>query len=161
MNKLDKMADIKIDDIDRKILGILQENARITTKELASQLNLSNTPVYERVKKLEKAGIIEKYTAKLNAQKIGRHLTTFIMVSLKSHTKDIVEMFQKEALMLPEIMEFYYISGNYDALLKVMVADMDEFKVFLEEKLAAMKYITHFQSVFVISGDKKDAFFIK
>ena len=151
----------KLDQTDRKILAILQENCRITTKELASQLHLSNTPVYERVKKLEKAGVIEKYTAKLNPDKIGRSMTSFIMVSLKSHTKDVVEAFQKEALNFPEVMEFYYISGNYDALLKVMVSDMEEFKVFLEEKLASVEYITHFHSVFVISGDKKDAFDVK
>ncbi|ALO17402.1 MAG TPA: Lrp/AsnC family transcriptional regulator [Salinivirga sp.] len=149
---------MKLDATDRKILAILQENARITTKELASQLHLSNTPVYERVKKLEKAGIIEKYTAKLNASKVGRSMTSFIMVSLQSHTKRVVEEFQKEAMSLPEVMEFYYISGNYDALLKVMVADMSEFKVFLEEKLASVEHITQFHSIFVISGDKKDGF---
>ncbi|MFO7862896.1 MAG: Lrp/AsnC family transcriptional regulator [Salinivirgaceae bacterium] len=148
----------KIDDTDKKILTILQEDARITTKELASQLNLSNTPVYERVKKLEKSGYIEKYSARLNAEKIGRNMTSFIMVSLKSHTKQVVEAFQKEAMALPEVMEFYYISGNYDALLKVMVANMGEFKVFLEEKLASVEHITQFQSIFVISGDKKDGF---
>ncbi|MDA3865322.1 MAG: Lrp/AsnC family transcriptional regulator [Salinivirgaceae bacterium] len=148
----------KIDDTDKKILSILQEDARITTKELASQLNLSNTPVYERVKKLEKSGYIEKYSARLNAEKIGRNMTSFIMVSLKSHTKQVVEAFQKEAMALPEVMEFYYISGNYDALLKVMVANMGEFKVFLEEKLASVEHITQFQSIFVISGDKKDGF---
>jgi len=149
---------MKLDATDRKILAILQENARITTKELSSQLHLSNTPVYERVKKLEKAGIIEKYTAKLNASKVGRSMTSFIMVSLQSHTKRVVEEFQKEAMSLPEVMEFYYISGNYDALLKVMVADMSEFKVFLEEKLASVEHITQFHSIFVISGDKKDGF---
>jgi DNA-binding Lrp family transcriptional regulator len=148
----------KIDDTDKKILSILQEDARITTKEWASQLNLSNTPVYERVKKLEKSGYIEKYSARLNAEKIGRNMTSFIMVSLKSHTKQVVEAFQKEAMALPEVMEFYYISGNYDALLKVMVANMGEFKVFLEEKLASVEHITQFQSIFVISGDKKDGF---
>ena len=149
---------MKLDSTDRKILAILQENARITTKELASQLHLSNTPVYERVKKLEKAGIIEKYSAKLNAAKIGRNMTSFIMVSLKNHTKEIVESFQKDAMSLPEVLEFYYISGNYDALLKVMVADMSEFKVFLEEKLASVRNISQFHSIFVISGDKKDGF---
>ena len=85
-------------------------------------------------------------------------MTTFIMVSLQSHTKQVVEAFQKEAMALPEVMEFYYISGNYDALLKVMVANMGEFKVFLEEKLASVEHITQFQSIFVISGDKKDGF---
>lgn len=149
---------MKIDDTDKKILSILQENARITTKEMASQLCLSNTPVYERVKKLEKAGFIEKYSARLNAEKVGRSMTSFIMVSLKSHTKEVVESFQKDAMAMPEVMEFYYISGNYDALLKVMVADMSEFKVFLEEKLASVKHITQFHSIFVISGDKKDGF---
>lgn len=149
---------MKIDSTDRKILSILQDNSRVTTKEMASQLHLSNTPVYERVKKLEKAGIIEKYTAKLDPDKVGRSMTSFIMVSLQNHTKKVVEAFQQEAMGLPEVMEFYYISGNYDALLKVMVTDMREFKEFLEEKLASVENITQFHSIFVISGDTKDGF---
>lgn len=149
---------MKLDATDIKILSILQNDARITTKELAERLHLSTTPAYERVKKLEKEGYIEKYSAVLNAEKIERKLTIFLMVSLKSHSKDVVESFQKTVLSLPEVMEFYYISGNYDSLLKVMVRDMDQFKVFLEEKLAGIEHITHFQSVFVISGAQKGGY---
>jgi len=152
---------MKIDDTDKKILAELQENGRITTKELASKLHLTNTPIYERVKKLEKSGIINKYSAILNPKEIDRGMIIFLMVQLKSHTKDVVAEFQNAVLSLPEVMEFYYISGNYDSLLKVMVKDMEEFKVFLEDKMAGFEHVTHFQSVFVISGENKTAFDIK
>ncbi|MCT4639396.1 MAG: Lrp/AsnC family transcriptional regulator [Bacteroidales bacterium] len=152
---------MKFDDTDRKILNELQENGRITTKELAQKLHLTNTPVYERVKKLEKSGIISQYSAVLDPDKIERGMVIFLMVSLKNHSKVVVEKFQRTVLSMPEVMEFYYISGNYDSLLKVMVKDMNEFKIFLEDKLAGVEHIGQFQSIFVISGDKKTSFDIK
>lgn len=140
-----------IDTTDKKILNILQENGRITTKELAQKLYLTNTPVYERVRKLEKNGIIKKYAAILDPEKIDRSMIIFLMVTLNKHTKDVVEDYKKRVLAFPEVMEFYYISGNFDSFLKLMVKDMDQFKKFIEEKLSTIPYITQFQSVFVIS----------
>jgi len=148
----------KLDKTDRKILSVLQEEGRITTKELAEKIHLTNTPVYERVKKLEKNGIIQKYAAMLDPEKIDRSMIIFLMVSLTKHTKDVVEEFKKEVLDIPEVMEFYYISGNYDSLLKIMVKDMEQFKVFIEEKLSNINHITQFQSIFVISGEEKTSF---
>lgn len=144
-----------LDRIDRKILQLLQQDCRITIKELAEKLHLTNTPVYERVKKLERSGIIKNYTAILDPEKIDRNMTVFISVSLSRHTRDIVEKFKSDALALPEVMEFYYISGNYDALIKIMVKDMNEYQFFIQEKLSKFETITRFYSTFVIASANK------
>jgi len=149
---------VKLDETDKKILGILQEDGRITTKVLANRIHLSNTPVYERVKKMERSGVIKKYTAVLDREIIGKGTTIFLMVSLLKHTKDVVAAFKKEVMSFPEVMEFYYISGNYDALVKLMVGDMTEFKTFIEEKLSKVDNISQFHSTFAISGEEKEAF---
>jgi len=149
---------VKLDKTDKKILTILQEDARITTKELSEKIHLSSTPVYERVKKLERNGVIEKYTAVINREKIGKGTTVFLMISLSSHAKDIVDSFRKRVMSFPEVMEFYYISGNYDSLIKIMIGDMNEFKTFIEDKLSKVENVTQFQSIFAISGCEKSAF---
>lgn len=149
---------IKLDNIDRKILKILQTDGRITTKELANKLHLTNTPVYERVKKLEKNGIIEKYIAKLNPEKLDRNMTIFIDVNLKKHTKEVVDYFREAVLKFPEVVEFHNVSGEHDAHLKIMVKDMAEFKAFIEEKLSGLDYVTTFHSSFAISSETKTGF---
>ncbi|MGD9993971.1 MAG: Lrp/AsnC family transcriptional regulator [Salinivirgaceae bacterium] len=149
---------LKLDETDKRILKILQVDGRITTKELAGKIHLSNTPVYERVKKLEKSGVIRKYKAEIDPEKIGKGTVIFIMASMNKHTKDVVDNFKKQLMSFPEVMEFYYISGNHDVMLKVMVGDMHEFKTFIEEKLSNVDNIYQFQSIFAISGERKSVF---
>ena len=149
---------IKLDEIDRKILRILQNEGRITTKELAGKLHLTNTPVYERVKKLEKNGVIEKYVALLNPEKLDRSMVIFIDVSLQRHTKEVVDDFREMALAFPEVVEFHNVSGEYDVHLKIMVKDMAEFKIFIEEKLSGCANVTTFHSSFAISSATKNGF---
>nr|WP_320118091.1 Lrp/AsnC family transcriptional regulator [uncultured Marinifilum sp.] len=144
-----------LDHTDRKILELLQQDCRITIKELAQKLHLSNTPVYERVKKLERSGIIKNYVAVLDSEKIERSMVVFISISITKHTRDVVDHFRQEALALPEVMEFYITSGNFDAMLKIMVKDMNAFQFFIQEKLSKFDYITRFNSTFVISSSKK------
>jgi len=148
----------KLDSIDRKILRILQNDGRITTKELASKLHLTNTPVYERVRKLEKAGIIEKYVAKLNPEKLNRNMVIFIDVNLRKHTKEAVDNFRKAVLTFPEVVEFHNVTGEYDVHLKIMLNDMAEFKIFIEEKLSGLDYVNTFHSSFAISSETKTGF---
>jgi DNA-binding Lrp family transcriptional regulator len=147
-----------LDRTDRKILELLQQDCRITIKELAEKLHLSNTPVYERVKKLERSGIIKNYVAMLDPEKIDRNMTVFISILLTKHTRDVVDKFQAEALALPEVMEFYYTSGNFDAILKIMVKDMNAFQYFIQEKLSKFEYVTRFNSTFVIASSEKVGF---
>lgn len=149
---------IKLDSIDRKILRILQNDGRITTKELANKLHLSNTPVYERVRKLEKNGVIEKYVAVLNPEKLDRNMVVFIDLILQKHTKDVVENFKKAVMTFPEVMECHNVSGEYDAHLKLMVRNMEEFKIFIEEKLSGIENVVTFHSSFAISSVTKVGF---
>jgi DNA-binding Lrp family transcriptional regulator len=149
---------IKLDDTDKKILRILQEDGRITTKILASRIHLSNTPVYERVKKLERTGVIKNYAAVIDRDKIGKGTTVFIMASLKEHSKEVMASFRAQLLSFPEVIEFYYISGDHDVMMKIMIGDMQEYKLFVEEKLSNVKNIYQFHSIFAISGDEKVAY---
>ncbi|NOQ27559.1 MAG: winged helix-turn-helix transcriptional regulator [Bacteroidales bacterium] len=148
----------KLDNIDHKILRILQNDGRITTKELASKLHLTNTPVYERVRKLEKSGIIEKYVAILNPEKLNRNMVSFIDVNLQKHTKEAVDNFRQAVLTFPEVVEFHNVTGEYDVHLKIMVNDMAEFKIFIEEKLSGLDYVNTFHSSFAISSETKTGF---
>ena len=144
-----------LDCTDRKILQLLQQDCRITIKELAEKLHLTNTPVYERVKKLERSGIIKNYVAVLDPEKIDRSMVVFISISLTKHTRGVVEKFESEVLALPEVMEFYITSGNFDAMLKIMVKDMHAFQHFIQEKLSTFECLTRFNSTFVISSSDK------
>lgn len=149
---------VKLDETDKKILKILQEDGRITTKILAGKIHLSNTPVYERVKKLERTGVIRNYAAIVDRAMIGKGTTVFIMATLKMHSKEIMDRFREQVLSFPEVIEFYYISGNHDVMLKIMIGDMQEYKLFVEEKLSNVENIYQFHSIFAISGDEKIAY---
>ena len=149
-----KSALPKLDKTDYKILGILQKEARITTKALAEQLHLSTTPVFERLKRLEREGIIEKYAAILNQKKIDRKLTSFISISLIKHSRMYLEKFVKEVEAFPEVMECYHIGGNFDFLLKVVVRDMEAYEQFILTKLSLITNLGQVQSSFVLSKNK-------
>ncbi|MEN7551187.1 Lrp/AsnC family transcriptional regulator [Rapidithrix thailandica] len=143
-----------LDLIDRKILGLLQNNARITMKEIAAATGISTTPAYERVKRMERQGIIKGYVTLLDKERINRQLTVFCQVTLKSHSKPDIVKFEKHIFQFSEIMECYHTAGSFDYLLKIMVADMDAYQKFIMEKLAETEAMAHFQSVFVM-GDVK------
>ena len=143
-----------LDTTDKKILTALQEDGRITIKALAEQLNLTTTPVFERVKRLEKDGVIKKYVALVNPKKVNRNLIVYISISLKNHTRSYLDKFVKEMNSYDEIMECYHIAGNFDYLLKAQLKDMEAFQVFILNKLSVNSNIAHVQSSFVLSKDK-------
>jgi len=143
-----------LDNTDKKILAVLQEDGRITIKSLADKLELTTTPVFERVKKLEKEGIISKYVALLNAKKVNRNLIVFISISLKNHTRSYLDKFVKEMASYNEIMECYHIAGNFDYLFKVQLSDMEAFQLFVLNKLSVNSNIAQVQSSFVLSKNK-------
>tara|TARA_B100000809_G_scaffold162320_1_gene159652 strand:- start:505 stop:966 length:462 start_codon:yes stop_codon:yes gene_type:complete len=139
-----------LDQIDLKLLELLQQNGKVTTKEIAQRVHLSPTPVYERIKRLEKEGIIEKYVALVNAEKIGKGLTVFCDITLKEHTKEIGYQFVKEIMSLKYVSECYNISGDYDFRLKVMVRDMKHYQEFVLNDLGTIKNIGSAHSTFVM-----------
>ncbi len=142
------------DAIDRAILQLLQEDAFMTSKEIAARLNLTTTPVFERVKRLEREGYIARYAALLDRRKIGLGMLVFCDVLLKEHYRDFLLQFEAAVVGLPEVLECHHITGEYDYLLKVAVRDMDDYQRFIKEKLAALENIGRVQSHFVMTEVK-------
>lgn len=148
------MAMIKLDEIDIKLLRALQKDAKANTKELCEMLNLSKTPVYERMRRLENEGVITGYSAIIDNKKVGLPLIVFCNVSLAVHDDEHIERFKKDILGIEEIMECYSTGGFYDFLLKIVLKDLDEYNIFVFEKLTKVHGIVKMQSSFVLSEIK-------
>lgn len=146
-----------LDKIDIQILKLLQNNSNLTTKDLANKVNLSTTPVFERIKRLEKNGYIKKYVAVLDAEKLDKGLTVFCNITLKQHTREIGNKFVKDIVAIKEVTECYNVSGDYDFLLKVMVKDMKHYQDFVLNHLGSIKNIGSAHSTFVM-GDIKNTY---
>ena len=145
----------QLDKVDRKILELLQTDGRMTVKEISNRLNLSTTPIFERIKKLERAGIIDHYSAILNTEKLGKKLTAFAHISLKDHTKELVREFEEKILTIPEVMECHYVTGGADFIIKILVKDMDEYKEFVMDKLFEVPNIGNIESYLSLVEKKK------
>lgn len=145
---------MKFDGIDLRLLSLLQENSKRTTKEYANYLNLSVTAVYERIKRLEKSGVITKYVALIDKKKVDKAFVVLCHVKLVQHTKDYVLQFEKEIQQLQEVAECYHTSGDYDYILKIYVSDMVAYREFMVGKLTALDHIGSTQSSFVINEVK-------
>ena len=145
---------MNIDATDKAILRLLQQNGKYTIKELATKLNLTATPIFERIKRLENNGFIESYKAILNRKKIGLSIVVFSNVTLKSHEALFISKFEKDILQFDEVIECYHTAGVYDYLIKVMVKDMDDYQAFVAKKLASIDNIGQVQSAFVMTEVK-------
>jgi len=145
---------ITLDLIDTKILNLLQQNSKSNIKEIALKVGLTQTPTYERIKRLEKFGVIEKYIAVINKSKIGFTIEVFCQVTLQVHSKDLITKFENAVLKMDEVMECFHVAGNYDYLLKVIVKDMKSYQLFLKNKLSVLDSVTNVQSTFVLSATK-------
>ncbi|TRX71978.1 Lrp/AsnC family transcriptional regulator [Carboxylicivirga sp. M1479] len=141
---------MNLDETDKKLLMLLQQNAKMTTKQLAHHLNLSTTPVFERIKRLERNGVIEKYVAIINKEKVGKELVAFCNVSLKQHAHDVIREFESEIAKLPEVIECHHIAGMFDYTLKIITKNMDTYHHFVYNKLASVNNIGNVQSSFVM-----------
>ncbi|MFT4831431.1 MAG: Lrp/AsnC family leucine-responsive transcriptional regulator [Psychroserpens sp.] len=145
---------MKFDEIDVRLLGLLQQDCKKTTKEYANQLNLSVTAVYERIKRLEKSGCITKYVALVDKKKVNKLFIVLCHVKLVQHTKEFLTQFERDVLKLQEVVECYHISGDYDYILKIHVSDMEAYRDFMVAKLTAINHIGSTQSSFVITEVK-------
>lgn len=142
------------DAIDKKLLQLLQKDSKQTNKELSNKLNLSVTAVYERVKKLERIGVVGKYVALVKKDKVDKSFVAFCHIKLIQHSQDYVVKFERDVTKLSEVMECYHISGDYDYLLKVLVKDMDAFREFMINRLTKISHIGSTHSTFMISEVK-------
>ena len=124
-----------LDEIDCRILDVLQHEGRISTLDLAERVGLSPTPCARRVKRMEDLGVIGRYVAVLNPKALGMGLNVFVNVRLRSSTRKSVEIFERAIAGMPEVVECYLVTGNYDYLLHLRMADTDMFKDFVRDNL--------------------------
>ena len=146
----------KLDKVDLQILRTLQENARLTTKELAAQVSLSSTPVFERLKRLEREGYIKKYISVLDADKLNQGFVVFCNVKLRRMNKDIAMEFTRIIQNIPEVTECYNISGSYDYLLKIHAPNMKYYQEFIINVLGTIDSLGSLESMFVMDEVKHD-----
>lgn len=144
-----------LDSTDLALLDLLQQDAKLTHKELADRLHLSTTPVFERVKRLEREGYILGYAALVDRQKLGLGLMAFCDVLLKEHQTAYLQRFEQDVRTLPEVVACYHIAGQFDYLLQVVAPDMAAYQRFITQKLAALDHIGRVQSSFVMTEVKR------
>lgn len=145
-----------LDAVDMEILRALQKNARLTTKELAAMVNLSTTPVFERVKRLEQRGYVKGYVAVLDAEKLGRGFVVFCSVKMRRIGREIAEDFARVVRSIPEVTECYNISGSYDYLLKIHAPNMKYYQEFVLNILGNIDHLGSLESTFVMDEIKHD-----
>lgn len=145
----------ELDKTDRKILKLLQQNARIAMTELAEKVGLSTTPVTERVRRLEREGIISGYHARLNPHALGQSLLVFVEIKLRSKSGNIFEDFRREVALIPQIMECHLVSGEYDYLIKVRMTDIAAYRQMLGDILLQLPAILESRSYIVMEEVKE------
>lgn len=143
-----------MDLIDIKILDMLQSNSGRTAKEMAAELSLTTTPVYERIKKLEKAGYIKQYVALLDTDLLDKNIVVFMNITIKDHHKEARDTFVQSMEALEEVSEFYHTSGSFDFLAKVRFSNIKEYKNFLVNEVAAIRNISDIDSQIVLEEIK-------
>ena len=144
----------KIDQIDKQILEILQENAKITNAQLSKDITLSPAPTLERVKKLEHAGYIKSYHARLDAQKLGLGVATFVSVKLNKHNKSSNENFVKQIRAIDEIVECHYVTGSSDYVLKVVSKDIESYQNLIMNKISEIEEVDNMQTMVILNTIK-------
>jgi Lrp/AsnC family leucine-responsive transcriptional regulator len=150
----------QLDQTDMGILQLLQQDARLTHKELAHRLHKSVTPIHIRVRRLQEQGYIKRYTAILDAAKIGRGMIAYTQVQIKEHSQERLMAFQQEVVKINEVMECYHMTGAFDFLLRIAISDMNEYNDVLMNKLSKLPDVGMMQSFFVMSETKNETSYV-
>ncbi|WP_421809531.1 Lrp/AsnC family transcriptional regulator [Flagellimonas sp.] len=145
---------MELDPTDIKLVHLLQEDCKKTTKQYADSLQLSKTAVYERIRRLERNGVITQYVALVDKEKVRRDFMVLCQIRLVQHTKENVLKFEREILKLEEVSECFHVGGDYDYILKIHVEDMKSYREFMLTKLTTINNIGNTQSSFVINEVK-------
>lgn len=148
-----------LDKIDKQLLELLQNDSKLNIKEISAKMNLTKTPIYERIKKLEKSGVIDKYVAVINREKLSSNMVVFCTVTLDSQKLEQINIFNDAIAKIPEVVECYLMGGSNDFLLKVVVKDLNEYHLFSSGKLAALPNLSQIRSTFVLNEIKKSSVF--
>jgi len=147
---------MELDQVDRKLLRLLQKDASLSNKELSYHINKSIAAVHERVKKLKSNGYIKRTVAILDRKLLGIDLISFSQVFLKAHTAEVLNEFEREVAKFPEVMECYQMAGSYDFMLRIATKDMEAYHIFLRHKLAVLPQVNTVQTYFVLSETKNE-----
>ncbi len=143
-----------LDTLDKSIMSHLQNDSKITTKELSAHLGLSATAIYERIRKMERKGIIEAYAVRIDKKLVDLGFVVFCQIKLKEHRHEYLVKFEREVIKFKEVLECYNVSGDYDYLLKITVKDMEAYHQFLNDKLTYLDHIGSAHSTFIINEVK-------
>ena len=141
---------IKLDKFDRALLRALQRNARASLQEVSEEVGLTTSPCWTRIKRLEESGVIEGYTVKVNAEKIGRPEQLIVQLTLNKHTDAAMAEFARHLEAIPEVIDAYLVSGDYDYVLRLSVRDTRDYERLLREKLYKIPGVRHSKSSFVL-----------
>lgn len=145
----------RLDEVDLHILRVLQADGRITNADLARLVGLSPPSVLQRVRKLEESNVIRGYTAVLDQEKLGFSLTVFAQISLALHQDAAIDRFRQAVLDIPEVLECTNVSGEFDFLLKIVVADMKAYEALIRDRLSKIKGLGKIQSCFALATTKQ------
>ncbi len=145
----------ELDKLDRRILKVLQQQGRISMTELAEQVGLSTTPCTERVRRLDREGVIEGYSARVNPKALGLPLLVFVEIKLASKSGDIFEAFRREVLKLPQILDCHLVSGDFDYLIKARIPDMSQYRELLGDILLKLPQAEESRSYIVMEEVKE------
>lgn len=144
----------QLDTVDRQILQLLQDNAKYTIKEIATELGMTTTPVYERIKRMEEDGYIQKYAALLNKHKLGLELVAFCKVSLKEHSQEQLDAFEQQVSQCGEVIECFQTAGDFDYILKLVLNDMQAYQQFMCDHITSLANVRKVKSSFVMNEVK-------
>ncbi|MBT0534619.1 Lrp/AsnC family transcriptional regulator [Riemerella anatipestifer] len=147
---------MKLDQVDFSILRELVEDSSQSVKEIAAKVSLSVTPVHDRIKKLEANGYIKGYTAIVDAEKLGYGFTTYLQIKLIKHQEEIFEKFKTEILSFEEVTEVAFVSGDYDAIVKLLLKDLHHYEEFILKKISKLDVIDNVKSSFIFKYIKND-----
>ena len=147
---------INLDEKNCQILEIIQEDSTFSVKEIATKIGLSFTPTYERINHLEQSGIIKKYVALLDREKVGLEIAAYCNISLKEQSKSAMRAFEEIAISIPEIVEIISVSGTYDYMLRIIATDIKSYNDFILEVISELPGIAQYHSNIVMSEVKKE-----
>ncbi|MES2458808.1 MAG: Lrp/AsnC family transcriptional regulator [Bacteroidota bacterium] len=145
-----------LDLMDTRILNLLQKDSSLNVKDIASRIGLSQSPTYERIKKLEAEGFIEKYVALVNREKLGKHLMVICTVTLKEQSIASLKKFEESIVKFEQVLEVMCIAGSSDYLLKIAVEDVNAYHTFVIEQVSSIANISNLSSNFVLKEIKKE-----
>jgi Lrp/AsnC family transcriptional regulator, leucine-responsive regulatory protein len=147
---------ISLDDMDLRILRVLHRDARASFQEIGKQVGLSASPCWQRIRRMEQAGVLRGYAARIDLPKLGFNDTLIVQLTLHNHSEDVLQAFEAALAQIPEVIEAYLVSGEHDYFVRIAVRDTRDYERLLREKLYRIPELRHSVSTFVLRQLKAD-----